>query len=467
MALEKILKNSSGVPTGEYERIAGGTLYADSPIGSIQPYGGADAPAGWMICDGTSLLRASYPELFAVIGTAFGSADSTHFNIPDMTGKTTMGVETGHALGASENGALPNIKGDVYNGKPSDMFLGFQYPNGAFSVDGEQNTATVGSLSTSKTNARLNLNASRSSSIYTDGQTKVDPANVRVNYIIKAKMIAVPADFLAKVDETINENATSPVSASNKLVTESNISTKVGVITGSGITYRTFTCTLSDATKGYQNHEFLLVTREENVLINARIHSDGTLNVTACNINGEANTITNIGYAFDNTTRTLTIGVTLASWAMTLSVVKITYPKDVASTPIAVSTLPTLTDVTIKKLVTESDLNPVAITTPTPVSGVTGGDDLIYGFKSGKMVTIVLNGIIMANNITQNQSIFTNVPTAVGNKNIYFTVLDYENGKLAVMSIIGDSLAAAFQSDDKSAVHAGRYWGTVTYMTSD
>lgn len=149
----------------------------------------------------------------------------------------------------------------------------------------------------------------------------------------------------------------SDASASNKLVTENSISTKVGAITGSGITYRTFTCTLSNATKGYQNHEFLLVTREENVLINARIHTDGTLNVTACDINGEANTITNIGYAFDNTTRTLTIGVTLASWAMTLSVVKITYPKDVASTPIVVSTLPTLTDVTIKKLVTESGFN--------------------------------------------------------------------------------------------------------------
>jgi hypothetical protein len=120
-----------------------------------------------------------------------------------------------------------------------------------------------------------------------------------------------------------------------------------------------------------------------------------------------------------------------------------------------------------QKLVTESNLNPVAITTPTPVSGVTGGDNLIYGFKSGKMVTIVLNGIIMANDIAQHRPIFTNVPTAVGNKNIYFTVLDYENGKSAVMSIIGNSLDSAFQSDDKNKVHAGRYWGTVAYMTSD
>lgn len=462
MALEKILKNSSGVPTGEYERIAGGTLYADSPIGSIQPYGGADAPAGWMICDGTSLLRASYPELFAVIGTAFGSADSTHFNIPDMRESVPKGAGlTGQTVGAHLD-ADGLAVGEFLDDRIQEHNHGINFTS---SGSGNLYSLNFSENKSSNYNYTIISNAKGRTGATTEVKS------VGVNYIIKSKMIGVPADFLAKVDEAVEsvygDIIPSDASASNKLVTESNISTKVGAITGSGITYRTFTCTLSNATKGYQNHEFLLVTREENVLINARIHSDGTLNVTACNINGEANTITNIGYAFDNTTRTLTIGVTLASWAMTLSVVKITYPKDVASTPFVVSTLPTLTDVTIKKLVTESNLNPVAITTPTPVSGVTGGDDLIYGFKSGKMVTIVLNGIIMANNITQNQSIFTNVPTAVGNKNIYFTVLDYENGKLAVMSIIGDSLAAAFQSDDKSAVHAGRYWGTVTYMTSD
>ena len=148
----------------------------------------------------------------------------------------------------------------------------------------------------------------------------------------------------------------SDASASNKLVTKDSISTKVGPISGSGVTYRTFTCTVSDAFSGYQNHEFLLISREENVLINARIHVDGTLNVTACNINGEADNVTNIGYAFDNDTKTLTIGVTLATWAMTLSVVKLTYPNDVASTPVLATTLPTLTAVTIKRLVTAADL---------------------------------------------------------------------------------------------------------------
>lgn len=34
----------------ELKAIAGGTLYADSPVGSILPYGGTTAPNGWLLC---------------------------------------------------------------------------------------------------------------------------------------------------------------------------------------------------------------------------------------------------------------------------------------------------------------------------------------------------------------------------------------------------------------------------------
>ena len=43
-------------------------------------------PAGWLEEDGSSLLIASYPTLYAVIGKTFGSADVSHFNLPDMRG---------------------------------------------------------------------------------------------------------------------------------------------------------------------------------------------------------------------------------------------------------------------------------------------------------------------------------------------------------------------------------------------
>jgi microcystin-dependent protein len=37
--------------------------------------------------DGASVLRVDYPQLFAVIGTMYGTADATHFNLPDARGK--------------------------------------------------------------------------------------------------------------------------------------------------------------------------------------------------------------------------------------------------------------------------------------------------------------------------------------------------------------------------------------------
>lgn len=65
------------------------------PSGAIIPYGAPAAPIGWLLCDGTSYLRSTFPQLFAVIGTAFGSADGTHFNVPDARGYFPRAVDSG------------------------------------------------------------------------------------------------------------------------------------------------------------------------------------------------------------------------------------------------------------------------------------------------------------------------------------------------------------------------------------
>lgn len=77
---------------------------ADScPPGSIMDFGGETPPAGWLECDGSSLLIASYPELYAAIGTLHGSADALHFNIPDHRGRFKRGWShgTGNDTGAA------------------------------------------------------------------------------------------------------------------------------------------------------------------------------------------------------------------------------------------------------------------------------------------------------------------------------------------------------------------------------
>lgn len=54
------------------------------PTGSILPYGGSTAPTGWLLCNGGTISRTTYENLFAVIGTSYGAGDgSTTFNLPN------------------------------------------------------------------------------------------------------------------------------------------------------------------------------------------------------------------------------------------------------------------------------------------------------------------------------------------------------------------------------------------------
>ena len=57
-------------------------------FGEIIDYGGATAPAGWALCDGGELNRTTHADLFAVIGTTFGTGNGTDtFNVPDLCGR--------------------------------------------------------------------------------------------------------------------------------------------------------------------------------------------------------------------------------------------------------------------------------------------------------------------------------------------------------------------------------------------
>lgn len=49
---------------------------------------------GWLKCDGSSLSRTEYSALFAVISTTYGSADGTHFNLPNCVGRVLAATGT-------------------------------------------------------------------------------------------------------------------------------------------------------------------------------------------------------------------------------------------------------------------------------------------------------------------------------------------------------------------------------------
>jgi microcystin-dependent protein len=65
------------------------------PCGAILDYAGPLPPPGWLACDGRSVSRTTYSELFAAIGTAWGGGDgSTTFNLPPANGRAAIGAGT-------------------------------------------------------------------------------------------------------------------------------------------------------------------------------------------------------------------------------------------------------------------------------------------------------------------------------------------------------------------------------------
>lgn len=88
------------------------TLDNITPVGSVLDYAGASAPTGWLLAFGQSLLRTgTYANLFAVLGTVYGSADGTHFNVPDLRGRVVAGQDD--MGGTSANRLTTPIDGDV------------------------------------------------------------------------------------------------------------------------------------------------------------------------------------------------------------------------------------------------------------------------------------------------------------------------------------------------------------------
>lgn len=89
------------------------SLVSVQPAGMVSYFANSSAPSGWLKADGSAVSRTTYSDLFAAIGTTFGSGNgSTTFNVPDLRGYFTRGwsdgssVDSGRTFGSAQDDAF-------------------------------------------------------------------------------------------------------------------------------------------------------------------------------------------------------------------------------------------------------------------------------------------------------------------------------------------------------------------------
>ncbi len=183
--------------------IAGGTLWADCPVGTINAYGGTTAPDGWLLCQGQEVSRTDYADLFAVIGESFGTGDgSTTFNVPDFRGEFLRGAGTNSHSGQGSGGSVGTHQDatvHMHNYNVENSTTNWMSPN-----------TNVRNIDTSVYNTMYNnvsAGAQVQSATVDGARYTARPTNTSVNFIIKAKQTPLPTDIAEGLEALLAEKS--------------------------------------------------------------------------------------------------------------------------------------------------------------------------------------------------------------------------------------------------------------------
>jgi len=157
------------------------------PAGLIFPYGGAAAPTGSLMCDGSSYAKADYDRLFQAIQYSFGGS-GPNFSVPDIRERIPVGLgatPAHNALGLTEN--MPfGQRGTKHNHQVRD-------PGHAHTAQANQDGSTSGGWNAFPTtdhaaDSTAPINGSGTGiGVGPAGGVPTDtPAFITINYIIVA-----------------------------------------------------------------------------------------------------------------------------------------------------------------------------------------------------------------------------------------------------------------------------------------
>ena len=153
------------------------------PIGTTFDFPARCAiPEGFLICNGASLSRTEYPELFSVIGTTWGSDDPSTFKLLDAHHRFREGTSVLSEVGTYVPAGLPNSTGQVYEvqfGTATNALGIFQI------VSSWNNNISGGSDIYTEKMSSIGIDMSLSNTIYGKSST-VQPSALRSLCLIRS-----------------------------------------------------------------------------------------------------------------------------------------------------------------------------------------------------------------------------------------------------------------------------------------
>ena len=148
---ELLINRTTGV-TGAY-KISKRNFLKDIPLvpaGAIMPYGGEEAPEGWLLCDGSEVLKSDYNQLWLAIQYNFKDPSLltnngvSSFALPDLRGRFAMGLDN---MGGPSANRVTDIAADAIGGNAgaeSKTITTNNLPEHEHDLEGESGTQFYG-----------------------------------------------------------------------------------------------------------------------------------------------------------------------------------------------------------------------------------------------------------------------------------------------------------------------------------
>ena len=163
------------------------------PSGTVHLFATTTAPSGYLECDGSAVSRATYANLFAIIGTTWGAGNgSSTFNLPDLRGEFVRGWDDGRGVDSGRNFASSQSDQNKQHNHTATSNVSDPGHNHSVTAARSIGGFTDNGAAPDERVTQQNFDAGSrttgitvSTSIGNDGGSETRPRNIAMMYVIK------------------------------------------------------------------------------------------------------------------------------------------------------------------------------------------------------------------------------------------------------------------------------------------